>query len=178
MRLLLHQCCAPCSIYPLHRLLSEYGVDGVRGFFYNPNIHPYTEYRKRLNTLIEYNNYLKIEYVIENTYGLREFIRMEAKTADRCGSCYLMRLEKTAEYAVKEGFEAFSTTLLYSRRQKHDQIRYICEKTAQKYGVGFWYEDYRIGWQTGIDMSKQLDMYRQLYCGCIFSEEERYNVEA
>jgi predicted adenine nucleotide alpha hydrolase (AANH) superfamily ATPase len=147
----------------------------VRGYFYNPNIHPYSEYKKRLDAVIEYNNRLKIDYVIENSYGLREFIRMEAETDNRCKECYCIRLEKTVKYAATEGFEAFTTTLLYSRRQKHDLIRAACEETAQKYKLRFLYEDYRTGWQTGIDISKKLSMYRQQYCGCIFSEEERYN---
>ena len=181
MRILLHQCCAPCSVYPLDSLLSEYGAGAVRGYFYNPNIHPYTEYRKRLDNIIEYNERLKIDYVVEDIYGLREFIRMKAETDGqpqsqygRCKGCYRMRLEKTAEYATKEGFDTFTTTLLYSRRQKHALIRTICEETAQKHGLNFLYEDYRKGWQTGIDISKQLGIYRQQYCGCIFSEEERY----
>ena len=169
MQILLHQCCAPCSIYPLDRLLSEYGLSGLHGYFYNPNIHPYTEFRRRLDTLIEYNNRLKINYTVEDAYGLREFIKMEAKTTNRCRDCYRMRLEKTAEYAVEKGFDTFTTTLLYSRRQQHELICVVGNETAQKYGLNFYYEDYRIGWQTGIDTSKQLGMYRQKHCGCIFS---------
>ena len=173
MRILLHQCCAPCSIYPLDRLLSDCGSDRVRGYFYNPNIHPYAEYRKRLDALIEYNAGIKVECVIEDRYGINEFLKMENRS-DRCGACYRIRMEKTAEYAVKTGFDAFTTTLLYSRRQKHELICSICEETAQKFNLDFWYEDYRAGWRTGINVSKQLGIYRQQYCGCIFSEAERY----
>jgi predicted adenine nucleotide alpha hydrolase (AANH) superfamily ATPase len=173
MRLLLHQCCAPCSIYPLGRLLSERAF--VHGYIYNPNIHPFTEYKKRTDAIIKYNKRVNIEYTLIDEYGLRPFIAMAATQDIRCNGCYDMRIEALAKYAADNDFTHISTTLLYSRRQKHDIIKAKSEELAEKYGVKFWYEDYRKGWQIGIDTSKQLGIYRQLYCGCIFSEEERYN---
>lgn len=177
MKLLLHQCCGPCSVYPVERLLEE-GIS-VYGFFYNPNIHPFTEYKKRLDTLVEFNKSRNIEYIVIDEYGLRPFIDMAMNSGNRCISCYETRLYFTAKYAADNGFDALSTTLLYSRRQKHDDIRKIAEEAASLNNVALHYEDYRKGWQVGIELSKQMGMYRQNYCGCIFSEEERYlNIRA
>jgi predicted adenine nucleotide alpha hydrolase (AANH) superfamily ATPase len=174
MRILLHQCCGPCSIYPVSQLIEQ--GHSVHGYWYNPNIHPYTEYKKRLETLQEFNQRLAIEYTIDDTYGLRQFIKMaEAREEiDRCKGCYYMRLSKVAEFAKAQDFSHFSSTLLYSRWQNHELIRSIAEEMAAKHGVQFWYEDYRTGWQAGIAESKAQGMYRQNYCGCIYSEEERW----
>jgi predicted adenine nucleotide alpha hydrolase (AANH) superfamily ATPase len=146
----------------------------LSGWFYNPNIHPFTEYKKRLEGVVFLNDRLGVPLTAEG-YGLRYFLDMVARARERCIGCYTMRINRTAEYAAKSGFDAFSTTLLYSRRQRHDDIKLIAEEAAAAYNVTFYYEDFRKGWQVGIDISKQLGVYRQQYCGCIFSEEERYN---
>jgi len=86
-----------------------------------------------------------------------------------------MRLEKTATVAKEMSFDAFSTTLLYSRYQRHTQLISLCEDLSIKYDISFYYEDFRVGWQQGIDISKELEMYRQPYCGCVYSEQERYD---
>jgi hypothetical protein len=93
----------------------------------------------------------------------------------RCSICYEIRLTAAAEHAKAVGAEAFTSTLLYSRYQKHEKIRRIGEKLAGQHGIPFYYEDFREGWQQGIDMSKEMELYRQSYCGCIYSEQERYD---
>jgi len=174
MKLLLHVCCGPCTIYPLD-VLRDNGVE-VTGHFFNPNIHPYKEFERRLLTLQSYADAVQLPLVVEKEYGLIDFVRKVAfHEADRCNICYLMRLEKTAALAREKGFDAFSTTLLYSKYQRHVQLISVCEQLAGQYNVNFYYQDFRKGWQTGIDKSKQLEMYRQPYCGCIYSEQERYD---
>ncbi len=174
MKLLLHVCCAPCTTYTLEKLRE--GTMDVRGYFYNPNIHPYREFRKRLATLREYSKAMDFELDVEEEYGLTEYMRKVVfNEKRRCAICYDMRLEKTAAMAVKTGADAFSTTLLYSRYQNHRAITEICEKMAAKYGIEFYYDDFRKGWQEGIERAVAMDLYRQPYCGCIYSEQERYD---
>ncbi len=174
MKLLLHVCCAPCSTYTVTKL-REQGID-VSGYFYNPNIHPYLEFKKRLDTLKEFAQLMDFDLLTEEDYGLTEYLhKVVFNEKQRCSICYEMRLEKTAEQAAKSGADAFSSTLLYSRYQKHDNIVTICEKMAKKYGVKFYYDDFRLGWQEGIDKAIEMDLYRQPYCGCIYSEQERYD---
>ena len=109
------------------------------------------------------------EYPLEN--WLRNVAHHEK---DRCRFCYIIRLRETAREAKKHGFEAFTTTLLYSKYQKHDWIIQAAQQISQATGVPFLYADLREGWQRGIEISKQKGLYRQPYCGCIFSEKERY----
>ena len=102
---------------------------------------------------------------------------LPVRVDSRCQMCYTWRLEETARYAAANGSDAFTSTLFYSIYQQHDLMRRTAEHFAEKYGVAFHYEDFRPGWQEGIDISHELDLYRQPYCGCIFSEEERYSRE-
>ena len=174
MKLLLHVCCAPCSTYTVTKL-REQDID-VSAYFYNPNIHPYREFKKRLDTLKEFATQVDLELLTEDNYGLTEYLRKVVfNEKQRCSICYDMRLEKTAEQAVKSGADAFTSTLLYSRYQKHENIVTIGKRIADKYGVDFYYEDFRQGWQEGIDKAIEMDLYRQPYCGCIYSEQERYD---
>ena len=174
MKLLLHVCCAPCSTFTLNRL-REQNID-VSGYFYNPNIHPYREFRKRLTTLKDFAADQDFPLEIESEYGLTEYLRKVVfHEKQRCTICYDMRLEKTAQQAVKSGADAFSSTLLYSRYQNHEAITKIGRQMAEKYGVEFYYDDFREGWQEGIDKAIEMDLYRQPYCGCIYSEQERYD---
>jgi hypothetical protein len=173
MNLLLHICCAPCAVYPVQELRSS-GLQ-VTGFFFNHNIHPYLEYRKRLETVREYAAMVELEVIYRDEYRLEEFLGAVAGLPDeRCLYCYASRLEVAAAEAACLGFKAFSTTLLYSRYQKHELIVELGERFAEKYGVKFHNVDFRTGWQKGIDISKKLGLYRQQYCGCIYSEKERY----
>ncbi len=172
-RILLHICCAPCSIYTVKELRRE-GAE-VSGYFYNPNIHPYTEFSKRLATLREYAKIALLPLVIDSSYELETFLSGALPLGkDRCLFCYRMRLENTFQKAAEGGFDAVTTTLLYSRYQRHDDIRNIGEELSATHGVPFLYRDFRTGWQEGINESKRLNMYRQQYCGCILSEKERY----
>ena len=177
MNLLIHICCAPCAIYPVQELRS--GCMDVTGFFFNHNIHPYQEYRKRLETVREYAAMVELEVLYRDEYRLEEFLGAVAgKPDERCLYCYASRLEVAAAEAACRGFDAFSTTLLYSRYQKHDVIAELGSGLAGKYGVRFHYADFRAGWQKGIDISRKLGLYRQQYCGCIYSEKERYQPRA
>ena len=174
MRILLHVCCGPCALYPLSRLVQA-GHE-VEGLFHNPNIHPFQEFRRRLDAAREVGRLTGCPLIVDEEYGLTAYLRQVVfHEQERCGRCYAMRLTRTAEEAVARGFTAFSTTLLYSRYQNHRAIIELGEQLADRHGLGFYYEDFRVGWQQGIDESIRLGLYRQPYCGCIFSEQERYD---
>ncbi|NOY53658.1 MAG: epoxyqueuosine reductase QueH [Deltaproteobacteria bacterium] len=175
MKLLLHICCGPCSVYPLDRL--RRADREVTGYFFNPNIHPYREWKKRLATLVDYADSIDLPLKVREDDQLKEFLReVVFREEDRCRYCYRMRLASAAEEARAGNFDGFSTTLLYSIYQKHDLIRQIAEEAGEKAGVPFIYEDFRPGWKEGADRSRKLGMYRQPYCGCIYSEMERYRL--
>lgn len=145
------------------------------GFFYRHNIHPFTECQKRQETLETYARSIDLKMIYQTGYDLEQFIRnMAFREKDRCRICYFERLNATAKIARKGKFNAFSTTLLYSKFQNHDQIRQTGEAIGKKYGLAFVYHDFRDGWKQGIEQSKSLGMYRQQYCGCIYSEKDRY----
>lgn len=173
MKLLLHICCAPCSIYPIQRLRDDH--HDIMGFFYRNNIHPYTECLRREKTLKVYADSISLKVIYPAGYDMETFLRSVAfREAQRCTYCYYDRLTTTANFAKKGKFDGFTTTLLYSNFQKHDEIRSIGEAVGKKVGVKFYYEDFRDGWKWGIEESHRLEMYRQSYCGCIYSEKERY----
>jgi hypothetical protein len=174
MKLLLHTCCGPCLLYPL-LVLEEQGYE-VTGYFYNPNIHPYREFRKRYDSLLELSENSSISLVVERNYGFETFIKAVVfKENMRCSLCYDMRLTETVQYAKRHGFSSFSTTLLYSRYQNHVLIREKCALLSDTYDIPFIYHDFREGWQQGIDLSIEKGLYRQPYCGCIYSEQERFD---
>ncbi|RPI99530.1 MAG: hypothetical protein EHM36_15865, partial [Deltaproteobacteria bacterium] len=113
--------------------------------------------------------------ILRTDYDPEGFFRQVAfRETQRCIYCYSLRLEATARLAKKSDFDAFSTTLLYSKRQKHELVRAIAEEASQKVGVRFYYEDFRTGWKEGQEEAKSLGIYRQQYCGCIYSEKERF----
>jgi hypothetical protein len=173
MKILLHICCAPCSIYPV-KTMSQEGAD-VTGFFYNNNIHPYTEYLKRRDTLVQYGKIAGFEVIFRDEYDLEGFLRAAAfREKERCAYCYFDRLDTTARYAKAAGFDSFTTTLLYSIYQKHEMIKEIGESAGKSAGIPFQYRDFRSGWKEGVNESRRLELYRQKYCGCIYSEKERY----
>jgi epoxyqueuosine reductase len=147
----------------------------ITGCFYNPNIHPCREYQRRLETLKDYAAQQNLEVLWPEGYDMEEFLRnVVFREADRCYGCYSMRLRYTAEMAKDRAFDAFSTTLLYSIYQRHDLIRSIGESLAKELGISFYYRDFRAGWSEGVRISKEIGLYRQPYCGCIYSEKERY----
>jgi len=173
MRLLLHICCGPCAVYPVKELRSA-GIE-VTGFFFNHNIHPYTEYRLRRDAVKSYAELVELEVIYRDEYRLEEFLaNVASQPASRCGYCYRSRLEEAAKSAAELGFSCYSSTLLYSKYQNQDLIRQYGEELGERYGVRFYYDDFRRGWQEGIDLSKEMGLYRQKYCGCIYSEKERY----
>lgn len=136
MKLLLHICCAPCSVACIRQLRGE-GIEPV-GFWYNPNIHPFTEYRSRRNCLTEYAKSIGLELVMEDEYGLRPFVQAVCHDVEnRCGYCYACRLAKTAQYAAEHGFDAFCTTLTVSPYQNTPLIFETGEKLAEKFGLKF-----------------------------------------
>ena len=173
MRILLHICCGPCALFPL-RTLRAAGHD-VTGLFYNPNIHPYQEFSRRLDAVHEMAEQESLQMIVRNEYDLEGFLAAVATDpGSRCGYCYASRLRATAAVAAEQGFDSFTASLLYSRYQRHEEIRTLGEQAGQEYRVAFHYEDFRSGWQEGIRVSKELGLYRQQYCGCIYSEKERY----
>ncbi len=173
MRLLMHICCGPCTIYPLKELRTH-GHD-VTGFFYNPNIHPYQEYSRRQETLRNYAEKILLNVIWMKSYLLEEFLsHVASRPEERCVYCLTDRLKQTAEEAKKEKYDAFTSTLLYSRYQKHDLIRQIGEALSHQTGIPFFYQDFREGWNEGVRISREMEMYRQPYCGCVYSEKERF----
>ncbi len=219
MKVLLHICCAPCTIYPLKVLRGE-GHEAT-GFFYNPNIHPYTEFQRRREALATYARVSLLPLIMDEAYDLEKFLKAAleagntelhskvpprgypggdeeptqaysvvrrgeqrgankdgAKKAtwykDRCSACYFMRLEAAFRKAVDEKADAVTTTLLYSIYQRHETIAAVAEDLSSRYKVPFLYKDFREGWKEGQADARSLGIYRQNYCGCIFSEYERF----
>lgn len=174
MNILLHICCGNCAIYPVKKLREQ--NHNLTGYFFNHNIHPYQEYRRRLDTTREYAQKVELPLHVDDQYLLEEFLAEVAnKPEQRCRYCYHSRLKKTAQKAAQDGIEAFSTTLLYSRYQNQKQIIDFGHQLAAEYQIIFVDQDFRPGWQEGIQISKDMGLYRQQYCGCIYSEKDRYH---
>lgn len=173
MNTLLHICCAPCSVACIESLRGE-GIE-PHGFWFNPNIHPVTEYRLRRDTLKTFAAEISMELTVNDTYGLRSFVAaVIGDLSDRCSYCYRTRLEETARLAALQGFDSFTTTLLISPYQNHEKIKEIGYEAEAKYGVKFLYRDFRPLFKEGQEKAREMGFYMQKYCGCIFSEEERY----
>ncbi len=149
----------------------------VTGFWYNPNIHPFTEYRARRNCLREYAQAIELPLIERNDYGLRPFVRAVAEDMEfqhRCVKCYEMRMFEAARQAKEGGFDSFTSSLFISPYQNHDMLRQVAEQAAAEYGVAFLYRDFRPYFRAGQERARELGFYMQKYCGCVFSEEERY----
>ena len=175
MKLLMHTCCAPCSVYCIDELRGEKIEPTI--YWFNPNIHPYMEYKARRDCLKQYTQDININAIFEEDYGLREFCKNTINKLDtRCQDyCYPVRLEQTAKFAKENGFDAITTTLLVSPYQQHEIIHEIGEKIAKNYGIEFLYRDFRVGFREGQAKAREMGLYMQKYCGCVFSEESRYN---
>ena len=173
-KLLMHTCCAPCSVYCVDVLRDE-GIEPTL-YWYNPNIHPYIEYKNRRDSLIEYSKMMNLNLIIEEEYGLDEFCRNVINDlTNRCSLyCYPVRLRKLFEYASSHGYDTVTSTLLYSIYQKHDIIKKIMEDLEKEYNIKFLYRDFRVGFREGQDKAREMGLYMQKYCGCIFSEKDRY----
>jgi len=172
MKILLHICCGPCAIYPVEVL--EAAGHHVEGYFDNPNIHPHQEFLRRVKALEDFAAQAGLTVIWNKDYDIEEYFRLVAfREQERCRFCYQLRLGRAAREARARGFEAFTTTLLYSRYQQHDLIQDVARQAAAEAGVKFFYEDFRRGWTQGVAQSKAMGLYRQSYCGCLFSERER-----
>ncbi|MFQ5713842.1 MAG: epoxyqueuosine reductase QueH [Candidatus Scalinduaceae bacterium] len=195
MNLLLHICCAGCLCAPLEELRKENIY--VHGYFYNPNIHPLLEFRKRLKAvhIFQESDPLIVDYCEE--YGLMEYLKevdyegensphcpsillshradtVQESRGDRCEDCYRLRLRTTACYAREKGFDAFSSTLLFSEHQDHERVKKVGEQVSEQIGISFEYRDYRYLCECSREIASKKMLYKQSYCGCIFSEYERY----
>ena len=169
---LMHTCCAPCSLSCIDPLRAE-GIEPVA--FWYPNIHPWKEYEARRDCLLAYAPTIEMQVIVDEDYGLRTFVEHVASDIDhRCTYCYQHRLEETARYAAEHGYETFTSTLLASLYQDHDGIKAAAEKYARQYGVEFLYRDFRPNFRAGNQRARELGFYMQKYCGCVFSEQDRY----
>lgn len=179
--LLLHSCCAPCSSYVLE-YLSEYF--SITVFYYNPNIYPEEEYYKRVK---EQEHFIerfpaknKISF-IEGNYDKEKFYKMAKgleeipEGGERCFSCYEMRLREAAEYAENLGMDYFTTTLSISPMKNAEKLNEIGARLSQEYGIAYLLSDFKKknGYKRSTELSKEYGMYRQDYCGCVFSMRER-----
>ena len=177
MKVLMHTCCAPCSVYCIKTLKEENIKPDL--FWFNPNIHPYTEYKARRDCLIEYSKRddVDLNLIIKDDYGLDEFCRNVVGSLNtRCiDYCYKVRLEETVKFAKENGYDAFTSTLFVSIYQNHEEMKRICEELSEKYDIEFLYRDFRVGFREGQNEARQQGLYMQKYCGCIFSEEDRYS---
>lgn len=147
----------------------------VSSYWYNPNVHPFMEHKRRLEAMQQLSELTSLPLIVSDGYEIIDFMRAIAgREADRCPVCYRMRLEQTAKTAKEHGFDAFTTTLLISPYQNHEQIVEIARDIAKNAGVDFYYEDFRPGFREGHRISKEMGLYHQPYCGCVYSEWERY----
>lgn len=176
MRLLLHACCGPCCIFPLAVLTGE--GHRVTACYCNPNIHPYREWERRLGTLRDYLDRAGVDLEVDDRYDLKEYLEAvlpyAGEPAHRCPACYRVRLDEVARRAAARGYDAFSTTLLVSPYQDHEAVARVGREVGEARGIPFFYRDFRSGWKEAVRVSRELGMYRQGYCGCLFSERERY----
>ena len=182
-RLLLHSCCAPCSSYVLE-YLSEYF--SVTVFYYNPNIFPAEEYEKRVKeqeALIlrlpakHRISFLEGPYEQERFYEMAKGLELEPEGGERCFRCYHLRLLEAAQMARAGAFDYFTTTLSISPLKDAEKLNEIGEKLAREYGVAYLNSDFkkRNGYKRSIELSREYGLYRQDYCGCVYSPRERSN---
>ncbi|UCG77305.1 MAG: epoxyqueuosine reductase QueH [Nitrospirota bacterium] len=172
MKLLMHICCSNCSIYPLQQLQKD-GMS-IYGLWYNPNIHPLSEYNERMDSLktLQDEVGLDVEYI--DDYGLIDFVRnVVGRETDRCEYCYYTRLEETAVKAKENGCDAFTSSLLVSPFQKFELLMKTGNEIAIKHDIEFLDRDFRSGYRIGREMAKEMGLYSQKYCGCIYSEMDR-----
>lgn len=171
--MLLHVCCAPCSTWAIERLKNEYNVTL---FFYNPNIHPEEEYNKRLENAKRIAHLLELE-LIELCYDAEKWHRSvkglenEPEHGRRCALCFELRLGKAAEFAKKHNFDIFTTTLTVSPHKNHQVINNAGMKLGKEFNVEFLEANFKKqdGYKMSIHLSKKYDLYRQKYCGCVYS---------
>jgi predicted adenine nucleotide alpha hydrolase (AANH) superfamily ATPase len=176
MKLLLHICCAPDATHPVQILRDEYEIDA---FFYNPNIHPEGEYEKRLEDIKRLCGGWSIplhegEYDKDLWLELTEEHKDEPEGGKRCEICYRMRLEETAKLAAEEGYDIFGAVLTISPHKDAKKINEIGHELGKKYGVTYLESDFKKhdGFKKSVELSKELGLYRQNYCGCVYSKQK------
>lgn len=171
--LLLHACCAHCTAYTADYWQSRQFQ--VTIFWYNPNIHPYLEHQHRLEAVITFTQIRNLPLIVYQNYDFEKFFQAVAgNEAQRCQKCFELRLLTTAKTAQEKGFVAFTTTLLISPHQKHKLLKEAGETIAKETGIAFLYGDLRHHYSDSRHQTKKLSLYRQQYCGCLYSEWERY----
>ena len=179
LSILVHVCCAPCATYTVKRLRQR-GFE-VSGFWFNPNVHPYSEHERRRENLAGYAKEIGLPVIWEPGYEMPIFLQAvvgHEQYGDRCLLCYRLRLGRTADVARKHGFDAITTTLLISPYQDQAAIRRIGHDLASAQGVDFFFENFRRGFTEHRRLSKEHNLYMQRYCGCIYSEWEANDRQA
>ncbi|MFC1967151.1 epoxyqueuosine reductase QueH [Chloroflexota bacterium] len=169
---LVHVCCAHCAAYTVDYWRQQgYAVSAL---WYNPNIHPFTEHQSRLEAMKSLSEEMDFPLIIAAGYDMAEYFRRVAgHEADRCRHCFELRLLKTAATAAANSLDAFTTTLLISPHQRHELLRETGNKIADSSNVDFLYADLRKRYSDSRRLTKPLNLYRQRYCGCLYSETER-----
>ena len=179
--LLLHSCCAPCSSYCLEYLSNYFRITV---FYYNPNIYPEEEYIKRVEEQRHFIERLPVKHKIDFVEGAFEKERFYETVkgyedckegGERCFRCYELRLAETAKLAKQMGMDYFTTTLSISPLKNSDKLNEIGEKVGLQYGVTHLSSDFKKknGYKRSVELSNEYDMYRQYYCGCVYSKNER-----
>lgn len=173
-KILLHTCCAPCATYVFEKLKDD-GFE-VNSYFYNPNIHPDEEYEKRLNELKYFCKQNETELIIKENdtdewFKITEGLENEPEGGARCFACYRFRLEQTAKYAKENGYDYFSTVLTISPHKNATEINKIGKELEEKYKIAFLEENFKKkdGFKKSLELSKKYDLFRQDYCGCVYS---------
>lgn len=177
-KLLLHSCCGPCSTAVLERLLSETDYQ-ISVFYYNPNIHPESEYIKRKNEQIKFIkklnsdrvNFIDADYNPEKYFELTKGLESEKEGGNRCSICFNLRLSVTAQFAKENGYDIFGTTLTVSPHKNAEVINGIGESISKQKGIDYLVADFKKkdGFKRSIVLAKEYDLYRQNYCGCVYS---------
>jgi len=176
MKILAHICCGPCGMAYSAGLANENITADY--LWFNPNIHPFTEYQSRKKGAQFFAETSGFDFIVpaDSKYALQPFLAAVWDNLDaKCEKCYTMRLEYTAKHAAAAGYTAFTTTLLASPYQDFDTICAIGNAAANAHGIDFFVRDYRTGYRAGLGAARNAGIYMQKYCGCIFSEEERYS---
>jgi len=170
---LIHCCCAHCAAYTVDHWRQQ-GYE-ASALWYNPNIHPYREHQHRLEGMKSLSQEMSLPLIISDGYDIIDYFRQVAgHESQRCQYCFTLRLSKTAATARQMGFAAFTTTLLISPHQKHDLLREIGSNLAEEKGIVFLYTDLRKRYSDSRHRTRPLNLYRQQYCGCVYSEWECY----
>lgn len=175
-KLLLHVCCGPCSTQCLKELLKDYEVTM---FFYNPNIHPQSEYFRRLEAAEKVSKHFRVplkegNFDVEDWLELIQSFEEAPEGGKRCNICFYMRLEETAKFAKENNFDMFTTTLSISPHKNSETINRLGKMFGKKYCITWLESDFKKndGFKKSIELSKELGLYRQIYCGCFYCDKK------